>query len=153
MIWLFRLPQLRSPDYSFAFSLSSSALARVVFVFNGCFRGRERMDETFSHGFRRFSCPVGRSLFTGTFELRCGANLYEFCLAWISDHDGRRPSRTEAIPNTRGFRVSPSAKRPSEHRHPRVSRLWPATSSAAVSTTQRRTGSLDPSRLAAGKPN
>src|ERR1019366_3323909 len=99
---MFRLPELRSPDLLVCVLALSSALTRVGFVFNGCFRGRERTDETFSHGFRRFSCPVGRSLFTGTFELRCGANLYEFCLAWISDHDGRRPSRTEAIPNTRG---------------------------------------------------
>ena len=45
---------------------------------------------------------------------------------------GRRPLRTEAIPNARGFRVYPSAERPCEHRHPRASRSWPATSSAAV---------------------
>lgn len=39
---------------------------------------------------------------------------------------GRRPYRTEAIPNARGFRVFPSAERPSEHRHPRSSRCQPA---------------------------
>ena len=36
---------------------------------------------------------------------------------------GRRPSRTEAIPNAHGFRVFPSARRPSEPRRPHASRL------------------------------
>src|SRR5258706_434093 len=60
---------------------------------------------------------------------------------------GRRPSRTEAILNTRGFRVYPSAERPSEHRHPRASRPWPATSSAAVYVSHSATYRISRSGL------
>src|SRR5450432_2093994 len=77
-IWLFDFGDLRFLVCSFAFSLSSSALSALFLFFNRCFGGREQTDGTFSPGFRRFSCPVGRSLFTGTFELRSGANLYGF---------------------------------------------------------------------------
>jgi len=82
----FRLPQFASSATLLRSRFLRQRPRVLHLVFNGCFRGRERTDETPSHGFRRFSCPVGRSLFTGTFELRCGANLYGFCLAWISDH-------------------------------------------------------------------
>ncbi len=51
----------------------------------------------------------------------------------------RRPRRTEAIPNARGFRVFPSARRPSERRPPRASRRWSATSSVAVYFSHRTT--------------
>jgi hypothetical protein len=68
--------------------LSCDQTACAPFRQGRCFRGRERTDGTFSPRFRVCEMPRRSVAFMGTFELRCGANLCGFCLAWISDLRG-----------------------------------------------------------------